>query len=116
MEPSSLPDLIAILGTIGGIALAGGFGAWAVKRARATRQREIAGADDARGVLPTAAPPRRTVELDEPAAGLDRGRAGAEAEPENRDARGAQILPFPGTPGPVPVPPVAPPSALAPGL
>jgi fused signal recognition particle receptor len=118
MDVSSLPDLVAVLGTVGGVALAGGFGAWAVKRARATRRREIEAADEPRAALSGTAQ-RRTVELDDSET-LGRARPAGEPEAEEAEpakaARSAQILPFPGTPRPTLVPPTAPPSALAPGL
>jgi fused signal recognition particle receptor len=114
MDVSSLPDLVAVLGTVGGIALAGGFGAWAVSRARASRRRQIEAADEPRGTLPSEGP-RRTVELDEPGAAPEAEGAEEAAPARDKPGRSAQILPFPGTPRPtlVPVPPA---SALAPGL
>ncbi len=118
MDVSSLPDLVAVLGTVGGIALAGGFGAWAVARARAARRREIEAADEPREALAEGGQ-RRTVEVDEDEAeaALEQERARAREralepeKPEAGPAKGAQILPFPGAPTPA-----APPSALAPGL
>jgi fused signal recognition particle receptor len=118
MDASSSQDLVAILATVGGVALTSALGAFAVRRARASRRRQIEAADDPR---PEVQGPRRTIELDEPARpGTDDDEAVAAAgtEPAAKTrARDAQILPFPAT-GARPemgAPPPAP-DVLGPGL
>jgi fused signal recognition particle receptor len=118
MDASSSQDLVAILATVGGVALTSALGAFAVRRARASRRRQIEAADDPRPAEIQG--PRRTIELEDPARpGVDDDEAVAAggAEPATARARDAQILPFPSTPsradgGPLPVPR----DVLGPGL
>ena len=101
MDASSSQDLIAILATVGGVALTSALGAFAVRRARASRRRQIEAADEPRAEVQVQGP-RRTIELEEPARpGVDDDAAVAAggAEPALKPrARDAQILPFPATP------------------
>jgi fused signal recognition particle receptor len=114
MDPVSSQDLVAILATVGGVAIASAFGAFAVRRARANRRHEIDAVDEVRAEVGA---PRRTIELDEPA--RDRGPEEApEAEPETGKPRlrDAQILPFPTTPAAREVVKPTRADALVPGL
>jgi fused signal recognition particle receptor len=121
MDASSSQDLVAILATVGGVALTSALGAFAVRRARASRRRQIEAADEPRPEV--TAGPRRTIELDDPARpGADDDEAvaagGTEPAPKTR-ARDAQILPFPAGPTGRPASgqqPVKPGDVLGPGL
>jgi fused signal recognition particle receptor len=96
MDPSSLQDLIAVVGSVGGLALVGGLGALAMRRVRANQRRRLEEADVAPNLQPPPAP-----------------------EPALVPGRDAQILPFPGKAEPSLAPALAPPppaADLVPGL
>jgi fused signal recognition particle receptor len=120
MDASSSQDLVAILATVGGVALTSALGAFAVRRARASRRRQIEESDDPRPVPIEAQGPRRTIELEDPAQpGRDDDEAvaarGAEPAPRTR-AHDAQILPFPATGNRTEGAPPSPRDILGPGL
>jgi fused signal recognition particle receptor len=118
MDASSSQDLVAILATVGGVALTSALGAFAVRRARASRRRQIEESDDPRPAQVEAQGPRRTIELEDPARpGVDDDEAVAAggAEPKTR-ARDAQILPFPSAGNRTEGAPPSPRDILGPGL